>query len=300
MKVLITGANGLLGQKLVPLVEADPEIEVIASGKGHQRYAGKSRYMPMDITDPEAVSNTLDQLRPQAVVHTAAMTDVDACEQDQETCDLVNVEAVGHLIEACQPHNSHFLHISTDFIFNGDHGPLSETDQPDPVNYYGHAKLKSEELVKASGLPWAIARTVLVYGVVPDMSRSNIVLWAKKNLEEGKEIRVVNDQLRTPTLAEDLAMGCYLIVKNGATGIFNISGKDLLSPYDMVLLTADHYRLDKSLIKEVDSTVFKQPARRPLKTGFHIEKAKRKLGFEPHSFQEGLEIVASQIVSTRE
>ena len=106
---------------------------------------------------------------------------------------------------------------------------------------------------------------------------------------------MVDDQLRTPTLAEDLAMGCYLIAKKRATGIFNISGKDLLTPYDMAMMTAEFYGLDKALIERVDSTVFKQPARRPLKTGFVIEKAKKELGYNPHSFREGLEIVANQV-----
>ncbi len=146
-----------------------------------------------------------------------------------------------------------------------------------------------------STIGWAILRTVLVYGVTPDMSRSNIVLWVKKNLEDGKSINVVNDQWRTPTLAEDLAMGCFLAASKKATGIYNISGEEMMTPYDIAIQTADFFKLNKSLIKPTDSSTFKQPAVRPLKTGFIITKAKHELGYQPHSFKEGLALMASQL-----
>jgi dTDP-4-dehydrorhamnose reductase len=136
---------------------------------------------------------------------------------------------------------------------------------------------------------------VLVYGITPDMSRSNIVLWVKNSLEQGKTIKVVNDQWRTPTLAEDLAMGCYLAAKKKAKGIFNISGKDFMSPYDIALRTAEYFKLDKALITAVDSNTFKQTARRPLTTGFIIDKARKELGYEPRSFEEGLKILSVQL-----
>ncbi|MGB3466900.1 MAG: sugar nucleotide-binding protein, partial [Cyclobacteriaceae bacterium] len=146
-----------------------------------------------------------------------------------------------------------------------------------------------------SGIRWAIARTVLVYGIAHDMSRSNIILWVKKSLEEGTAIRVVNDQWRTPTLAEDLAKGCYLIAEKQAEGIFNISGKDLLNPYQMAIMTADYFGLDKSLITEVDGSTFTQPAKRPPKTGFVLDKAQSVLAYEPVSFKEGIAILAEQL-----
>jgi dTDP-4-dehydrorhamnose reductase len=121
------------------------------------------------------------------------------------------------------------------------------------------------------------------------------VLWVKKSLEEGKTINVVNDQWRTPTLAEDLAMGCYLAATKKAKGIYNISGEEMMTPYDIAIRTAEFFGLDKSLIKETDSTKFKQPAARPPKTGFIVEKAKRELGYQPRSFEEGLKVLAEQI-----
>jgi dTDP-4-dehydrorhamnose reductase len=135
----------------------------------------------------------------------------------------------------------------------------------------------------------------LVYGLANDLSRSNIILWVKSSLEAGKQIQVVDDQVRTPTLAEDLAAGCILMAEQGATGIFNISGSELLTPYQMAMETADYFGLNQELIVRTDSTKFTQPARRPMKTGFVIEKAKNQLGYRPKTFREGISILAKQL-----
>ncbi len=300
MRILLTGANGLLGQKIVNKSLGDDQYELIATGRGSKRFRENIQYESMDITSSTEVLAVLNRYRPQVIIHTAAMTNVDECELNHESCTNVNVLAVQNLVDASQEISAFFLQVSTDFIFDGLEGPLTESHSPSPVNFYGQTKLDAEEIVMNANLSWAIARTVLVYGVVSDMSRSNIILWVKSSLEQGKEIKVVNDQFRTPTLAEDLADGCLLIAKSKSSGIFNISGKDFLTPYEMALQTADYFKLDKSLIHETDSTKFTQPAKRPLRTGFIIDKAKNILGYAPHSFKEGIEIVASQVDSIRQ
>jgi dTDP-4-dehydrorhamnose reductase len=289
MKILVTGSNGLLGQKLSALLMNDPDVHAILTARGTPA---------LDITDAESVHRVLTAAAPDVVVNAAAMTMVDQCETEHDACWKANVNSVENLIHACQSIGAHLIHVSTDFIFDGTHGPLDENAKPDPVNFYGKSKLAAEELLQKSKIDWAILRTVLVYGITSDLSRSNIVLWVKESLEKGKAIRVVNDQWRTPTLAEDLAMGCYLAAKKQAKGIFNISGKDFITPYDIAIKTADFFRLNKSLITATDSTQFTQPAKRPLKTGFIIEKARRELSYEPHSFEQGLRILAAQIGAT--
>lgn len=301
MKILITGANGLLGHKLVKLLSAKPEVSLIATARGESRLGENYRsvqYESLDITDRDEVMRVISKYRPDAIINTAAMTNVDQSESDREGCIALNVKAVEYLNEAAIANNSFFLHLSTDFIFSGEDGPYDEEATPSPVNFYGESKLQGEQVLLNSKADWAIARTVLVYGIVPDMSRSNIILWVKDSLENKKHIQVVDDQWRTPTLAEDLAMGCYLIVKNRAKGIFNISGSDMLTPYEMAIKTADFFQLDKSYITKTDSTKFKQAAKRPPKTGFDISKAKRELGYKPHTFEEGIKIVAEQTASS--
>jgi dTDP-4-dehydrorhamnose reductase len=296
MKILITGANGLLGQKLITLLQQQPDVQFVATAHRPLVFPLlKGKFQLLDISNQEQVNEVLAHTKPDVIINTAAMTNVDRCETEQEACWQANVTSVQYLIEACQQHHIHLIHVSTDFIFDGKEGPLDETAVPAPVNFYGESKLAAEKLIQESSISWCILRTVLVYGVSTDMSRSNIVLWVKKSLEEGKTINVVNDQWRTPTLAEDLAMGCWLAAKKKARGIYHISGKDFLSPYDIAIKTARFFKLNESLINPTDSTQFKQPARRPLKTGFILDKAIRDFGYAPKSFEEGLAVLASQL-----
>jgi dTDP-4-dehydrorhamnose reductase len=295
-KILITGSNGLLGQKLVELLVSNPSFETIATAKGANRLPFRNgySYLEMDITDAEEVDRVLGQVRPDVIVHTAAMTNADQCETEKDTCWKLNVSSVEILIAACRKYGVFLEHLSTDFVFDGTSGPYSEDDLPNPVSFYGWSKYAAEKALISSDINWAIARTVLVYGIAHDMSRSNIILWVKKSLEEGKAIKVVTDQFRTPTLAEDLAKGCLLIAEKEARGIFHISGKDFLTPYEMALATADYFSLDKSLISPTDASTFSQPARRPPRTGFDLTKSRNILGYEPHTFREGIALLAKQ------
>lgn len=304
MKILITGSNGLLGQKLVYKLSADSDVTCIATARGENRLIKKDGYLyeTLDITNNNNVEDIFEKHLPDVIINTAAMTNVDTCETEREACWAMNVTSVEHQVKALENlkkgdsnYNPHFIHLSTDFIFDGTHGPLDENEKPNPLSYYAESKLAAERVVQASGLDWAIARTVLVYGIVDNMSRSNIVLWVKSNLEQGKKINVVDDQFRTPTLAEDLADGCILIAQKKAKGIYNISGKNFYSILELAQTVADYYGLDKTLINPSKSADIKQPAKRPPVTGFIIDKAKKDLGYNPHSFVEGIKILEDQM-----
>jgi dTDP-4-dehydrorhamnose reductase len=303
-KILITGSNGLLGQKLVYKLKKNNNIECIATARGDNRLVDKVgyKYTELDITNYENVNSVFSKFLPDVIINTAAMTNVDACETDKEGANLLNAVSVKNQVTVLEKlknenpsYNPHFIHLSTDFIFDGKHGPIDENEKPNPLSYYAETKLEAEHIVQSSSLHWAIARTVLVYGIVDNMSRSNIVLWVKQNLEQGKTINVVDDQFRTPTLAEDLADGCILIAEKNAKGIYNISGKDFLSILEIAHLVADYYKLDKSLIKPSKSADIKQPAKRPPITGFIIDKAINDLGYNPRSFVEGIKFLEEQL-----
>jgi len=295
-KILVTGSNGLLGQKLVALLSEDNDIELIATAKGGNRILKVTGfiYESMDITSAKDVMRVFDKFKPEVVINTAAMTNVDACESAKEECWLLNVKAVEHLISSSEKYNSHLIHLSTDFIFDGEAGPYKETDQPNPLSYYGESKLAAEKLLQNSACIWAIARTIVVYGIVEDMSRSNIVLWAKGALEKKQKLTIVNDQFRSPTLAEDLAKGCILIAKKGAVGIYHLSGKDIMSIVELVRRVAKYYKLDESYIEEITTASLNQAAKRPPKTGFILDKAVNELGYNPVSFEEGIKFLESQ------
>jgi len=290
MKVLITGANGFLGYYLVEQLLAK-KFSVIATGKGDCRLPFNDdtnfQWLSMDFTDPFSIHDVFEKTKPGVVVHAGAMSKPDECELDQMKAYLVNVEGTVQLLINSEELQSFFIFLSTDFVFDGATGMYNEEDEPRPVNYYGRTKLEAEEAVREYEHDWAIVRTVLVYGK-NHSGHNSILKIVKEKLEKGEEYNVVDDQVRTPTYVEDLAKGIVSIIEKKATGIFHLSGKDILTPFQMAMKTAEHLHFDSSVIKKVTAASFTQPARRPLKTGFIIDKAKKELGYEPVSFQEGL------------
>ena len=293
--ILITGSNGLLGQKLVHLLKE--KHNVIATSLGSCLISNQSDfiYQILDITDEYNIGKIFNMYKPKYVINTAAMTNVDACEDYKNLCDDINVKAVNYLSTACEKYNSHLIHISTDFIFDGKNGPYDEDDEANPLSYYGLSKLKSEQVLQKSNCKWTILRTILLYGTAENLERNNIVLWARKALKDSQELNIIDDQFRSPTLAEDLAQACYLVIEKEAIGVYNASGKDIMSIYEMVERMADFYKCDKSQINRISSTNLNQKAKRPLKTGFILEKSIKELGYKPHSFEEGLNFLEKQL-----
>jgi dTDP-4-dehydrorhamnose reductase len=290
MKVLITGANGFLSHYLIEQL-LQKNHSVIATGKGKSRLPFEKYsnfiYAEMDFTDPFNVHDVFEQYRPEAVIHAGAISKPDDCEQNQWQAYITNVESTVTLLVNAEEHKSFFAFVSTDFVFDGEKGMYSENDTPGPVNFYGKTKLEAEEAVIEYEHDWSIIRTVLVYGK-PQSGRSNILTVVKEKLEKGEAYNVVDDQVRTPTYVEDLASGIVSIIEKKATGIYHLSGEEVLTPYQMACMSAEYLGLDKTLIKRATAADFSQPAKRPLKTGFNISKAKQQLGYQPISFEEGL------------
>ena len=287
--ILITGANGFLGQYLSKLLIKD--YKVIATGRGEDRNHVRSvnyLYETLDFTDPEQVNTVLQQHQPGIIIHAAAISKPDECETNRDMAFTNNVKATAYLLENASIFRSHFIFLSTDFVFDGIKGMYKETDEPqNPVNYYGETKLLAEKLVKAYAYDWTIVRTVLVYGK-PGLSRQNILTSSAASLQSGKSLKIFDDQMRTPTYVEDLALAIKTMADKKATGIYHISGQDILTPYQMVVAAADYLGLDQSLIEPVQQDHFDQPAKRPAKTGFDISKAERELNYKPISFADGL------------
>lgn len=296
-KILITGSNGLLGQKIIYNLLDRGNFEIIATAKGENRLKEKTGYefVSLDITNCAAVASVFEAHKPDVAINTAAMTNVDQCESEKEACWELNVNAVKYLAQATEKHNSHLVHLSTDFVFDGENGPYSEGDEPNPLHYYAESKLASERVLQDYDIKWSIVRTIIIYGIVDDMSRSNLVLWTKNSIENKQTINVVNDQYRSPTLAEDLAEGCILIAEKEEEGVFHLSGPETHCILDLVYMVADYYDLDKSYIKPITSASLNQAAKRPPKTGFVIDKSRKILGYNPVSFMEGIKILENQI-----
>ena len=241
-------------------------------------------YLPLELTNRRAVEMCIENLQPDVIIHTAAISKPDECENNKKLCTEVNVYATKHLLEAS---SAHFIYLSTDFVF-GENGPHSEADAPAPLNFYGESKMQSEQLVQHSKYAATIVRPVFIYGQSLPGMRPTFLHWVKNNLEQNKPIKVVSDQWRTPTYVQDICQGIEAIISKTATGIFHLAGKEILSPYDMALHTANILNLDASLIEKVTADTFPEPVKRAKRSGLKIEKAKAELGYNPVSFEEGV------------
>lgn len=296
-KILITGSNGLLGQKLVNLFSNIGNYEVFALSRGSDRNETsiKYTYYNIDITNSKKLVDLINSLKPHFIINCAAMTNVDECQKEKEKCDLINVEAVKILVNCARENNTHLIQISTDFIFDGNNGPYKEEDEPNPINYYGLSKLKSEDIIISSEIKYTILRTILVFGIVDNMSTNNIVLFVKKALENKQEVTMVDDQYRMPTFADDLAQACLLSIQNLANGVFHISSSELLSVYEMAIQIAKVFELDASLINRISTSQLNQLAKRPPKTGFDLEKSQKILNFPQLPFINRLQAFKNQL-----
>lgn len=298
-KIMITGSNGLLGQKILEQAGMWKGFCYCAISRSPDRFGciPNISFNCVDICNKTELEYIVELEKPDCIIHTAAMTKPDECELAQQECWKINVEGTENIIACANKINAQLIYLSTDFIFNGNEMLYDETAIGNAVNFYGNSKIEAEQRVMKNAEKWAIVRTSLVYGAVKSMDRSNLVLWVVNSLKNGESIKVVDDQFRCPTLAEDLATGCLLLAKNNAEGIFNIAGPDLFSVYEIALATAKTWGLDGSLITPVATIELNEPAQRPPRTYLPINKAVSELDFQAHDLQKGLQFLHSEIES---
>ncbi|MBN9299629.1 MAG: SDR family oxidoreductase [Filimonas sp.] len=292
MNVLITGANGFLGQHLT-LYLASKGFVVSATSRNASRIPSREKftYYNVDLTDETEVKQLVATVQPDVIIHTAAMSKPDECDADKEACLLHNVAATQFLLEAVKALKpaAHFIYTSTDFIF-GENGPHAENEAPAPLNFYGESKLQAENAVMNSGLFASVVRPVFIYGEIWEGLRPTFLHWVKNSLEQGKNIKVVNDQRRTPTFVQDLCNGYEQIIMQRKSGIYNLAGQDVCSPYEMAIVTARALGLNETLIEKVTSDTFKEVVVRAKQSGLKIDKARAELGYSPVAFEEGVKL----------
>lgn len=289
-KIIVIGANGFAGRRILDVLSTDPNYTVTGASL-HQdiRTEGKHSFVTADLTDYEAIKKMMQGIKPDAVVNCSALSTPDYCEQHHDETFAINVAAVEHLAQCCEQCNCRLIHLSSDFVFDGKADRLyNEKDLPAPVNYYGLSKYLSEIMVAKTCSSYAIARVVVVYGKALKGQHGNIVQLVKNRLEAGQEIRVVSDQYRTPTWVQDIAEGIKLLL-DSKNGIYHICGKEYMSIKDIAYRTAAFFNLDSSLIHSVTTSEMHEATPRPLNSGLDIKKAINELGYQPHTFEEGLE-----------
>lgn len=290
-RILITGANGLLGQALVAQFSRLARYDVLATGNnpGPRFQRASCGYVPLDVTQRASVQQIFQDFAPTVVINCAALTDVDRCETNREECWKVNAEAVETLAQRCRKNGARFIQVSTDFVFDGDSGPYGERARPQPVNAYGKAKLAGENAAREAGRDrWTVIRTSVVYGTADGLPRNNFALWVLDELSHGRTIRVFTDQIRTPTYAPDLARCIERIVHFGKTGVYHVSGRDCVSMHAFAHAIAGTFDLDCTLIQPTDSDTLRLKAVRPLHTGLLILKAETEIDYKPRTIQDAL------------
>ena len=293
-RILITGSNGMLGQRAVQFYSSKENVELLATSVEEKSVVDSVEYISSDIKHRDEIKKVIHEYYPDFIIHTAAFTNVDLSEKLREDAWKTNVKGVEYIAEAARAVDAHIIHISTDYIFDGKDGPYSENAKPNPVGYYGRTKFASENALRISGTFFTILRTNVLYGIAPN-SRPDFVRWVINSLSKKEKIRIVKDQINNPAFIDDLVQGINKIIEVKKTGTYNIGGKEFLSRYDFTLRIADFFNLDKKLITPITTEELKQPARRPLKSGLIILKAETELGYKPHTINESLAAMKKEL-----
>lgn len=293
-RILITGANGMLGQRLIKFFMKQKYVEVFMTSLEEKNCFGYNNYAQVDLSKREEVKKVIYDFYPDFIIHTAAYTNVDGCETQRELSWKVNVKSVEYIAEASRLIDAHLIHFSTDYVFDGKNGPYTEVDIPCPISYYGKTKLASENIIKLISPLYTIIRTNVLYG--PALyGRPDFVKWVVASLRENKTIRIVTDQVNNPTFTDDIIQAVSKITEYKKQGLYNIGGKEFLNRFDFTLRIADYFNLDKKLIEPILTETLKQPAPRPLKSGLINLKAQTELGYKPHSVEDTFDIIKREI-----
>ena len=281
-RVVVTGASGLLGCKLVKALSDG--YEVIPTHSTHLIHPDSVR---MDIVDGKEVARVLSSVKPEFVVHAAAETNVDKCETDRELAWSVNAEGTRNIASACGKNGVKLVYVSTDYVFDGEKGHYTEEDEANPVNYYGVTKLGGERFVRELCEDYIIVRTSVLYGWHP--SRVNFATWVIDSLRNGKGISVVEDHYNSPTLADNLAEIILRIERMDVAGLYHVAGSERMSRYGFAMKTAEVFGLDRSLIAPIKMKDLKVwVARRPRDSSLSVDKARHELKVRLLDTQEGL------------
>ena len=296
MRILATGANGLVGTKVLERLLQDPSDEPLAAYHRTRtnEYLGEIPFWWLDTTSADDVDRVLGEARPEAVIHAGALTNVDGAEKERDLAWASNAEATGILARACASRGIRLVYLSTEYVFDGTAGPYRETDPVNPLGWYAKTKEAGEQAVIAAGGSWAIARTTVIYGYAQHV-RANFVLWLVGKLRAGERVSIVDDQIGSPTLAENLAGMVIALAHSHENGVFNTAGADVLSRLDFSRRIAETFGLDAGLMDPTTTASLGQTAPRPLKAGLLMDKFRAAFPDVPVlTVAEGLAVVRHQ------
>lgn len=288
MKILVTGANGLVGMRLCRIL-ADRGAQVVGAGRGPARFEHKGvQYMTVDLAAPEQVRAMLAEHTPEVIVNTASMTEVDRCEKAPDEAHLANAALPAQLATLSRAVEAHLLHVSTDYVFDGASGPYGVDDVPNPRGVYAVTKHQGEEAVKQQGGSWAIARTAVVFGW-PAAGRNNFGAWLVSSFAEKKGVKLFTDQFVSPSLALNVAAMLAELAERKLTGIWHTSGATVIDRVSFGKKLCAVFGFDEALISPTTLAELNLASPRPPRSGLKIEKTAAALAARPLLLDEALQ-----------
>ena len=288
MKILITGGTSKLGMRVMEYGRING-YDVLGVNLSSPFLNSE-----LDLRNEKSVNQLFIHFKPNYVVHCAALTSADSCEVDIDNCNKINVTVSKLLAKASHKCGARIIGISSDYVFDGKNGPYDESSATNPINEYGRAKLKGEELLSKYCPNSLSIRTCVLYDWNKKPRRENFLVWLVNKLESNQNVKIVNDQYATPTFIPQLAEVIIQLLKTEYKGIINVCGSELLSRYEFSVKVADLFGLNSSLITKCNSSEFNQKAARPLKGGLSVKKVQNYLNREMYSCDEGL-IICKQL-----
>jgi dTDP-4-dehydrorhamnose reductase len=293
-KLLVFGTSGMLGQRTAKYFSEQSGWEIVGADIATTIEFPGVTYTNADFTDREAVHKIIKEFKPDVIINASAYTNVDKSEIERDIVWKINATGVGYIADAGREVGAHVVHVSSDYVFDGERGLYAENEPIKPINYYGMSKLAGEYELIVSGAQYTIIRTNVLYGIIPN-GRLDFVRWVVESNRKGETIRIVTDQYNNPTFIDDIVVAMDIIIKNKKHGIYNIAGKEYLSRYEFTLRIADVFNLDRSLITTITTPELKQLAPRPLRGGLNIAKAQTELGYSPIDLDASLQLMKKEL-----
>jgi len=294
-RIIIIGSNGMLGQSLTTHFMFKQDVELMCASFEDESYFENLSYRKIDISSSKDVKSLIKDFCPDVIINSAAYTNVDGCETEKELSWLINVTGVENIVKYGRTCDAHLIHISSDYIFDGNNGPYIETEIPNPISHYGKEKLAGENVIKSGRIKHTIVRTNVLYGAT-QFGRPDFVKWVYDSLSEKKTIRIVKDQINNPTYIDDLSSAVSKIIEFNKEGIYNVGGSEILSRLDFTYKIADYFKLDNSLITPIVTSDLNQPAQRPLNSGLINLKAETELNYHPLSIEKTLFLMKRSLI----
>jgi dTDP-4-dehydrorhamnose reductase len=289
-RLLVTGAGGFVAGSVIRQAAGNWKVEAL-SGKERPVDLPNLCWHKNDLLDPDFLERFLQEIKPDAVIHAAAVADIDFCESHKDIAEKMNAGVTVRLANLCKQTGTRMVYLSTDSVFDGERGNYSEEDRPSPVNYYAETKVRGEEAVRAMDSDWVIARLSLVVGLPTIGAGNSFLPKMLAVLESGKEVGVPGNEIRTPVDVITLGRALLELAGREETGIFHLAGNDPISRFEMAKRIAEKWGCPSSLVVRKDSDSIPGRATRPRDASLDNSKSRRLLETPMLGLDEALDLI---------